>query len=88
MEKLQFENEVFVLYSPDSLKYITDNMPKVLNKSFELYKDLFDVDTFRKIQINYFDDIEQFRNFIYDLRGEKESLPTYAKGTFDRGMVN
>lgn len=88
MEKLQFENEQFILYSPDSLKYITDNMQNILTKSFEYYKILFDVDTFRKFQINYFDDIEKFRNYIYDLRGEKESLPKYAKGTFDNGMVN
>ena len=88
MEKLQFENEQFILHSPDSLKYITDNMQNILTKSFEYYKILFDVDTFRKFQINYFDDIEKFRNYIYDLRGEKESLPKYAKGTYDDGMVN
>ena len=35
-----------------------------------------------------FDDIEKFRNYIYDLRGEKESLPKYAIGTFDNGTVN
>ena len=58
MEKLQFENEQFILYSPDSLKYITDNMQNILAKSFKYYKILFDVDTFRKFQINYFDDIE------------------------------
>ena len=65
MEKLQFENEQFILYSPDSLKYITDNMQNILTKSFEYYKILFDVDTFRKFQINYFDDIEKFRNYIF-----------------------
>ena len=44
MEKLQFENEQFILYSPDSLKYITDNMQNILAKSFKYYKILFDVD--------------------------------------------
>ena len=48
MEKLQFENEQFILYSPDSLKYITDNMQNILTKSFEYYKILFDVDTLKK----------------------------------------
>ena len=88
MEKVQFENEQFVIYSPDSLKYITDKMPDVLNKSFEFYKELFGINSFRKFQINYFDDLDKFRNFIYELREEKESLPEYAKGTFDKGMVN
>lgn len=88
VEKVQFENKHFVLYSPDSLKYITDNMNDILIGSFNFYKELFDINSFRKFQINYFDDIEEFRNYIYDLRGEKESLPKYAKGTFDNGMVN
>ena len=88
MEKVQFENGQFILYSPDSLKYITDNMYEILISKFDFYKKIFDIDSFRKVQINYFDDIETFRNFIYDLRGEKDSLPKYAKGTFDNGMIN
>lgn len=88
MPKIKFENNQFVLYSPDSLNYITDNMNDILIKSFELYKKLFEIDSFRKVQINYFDDIEKFRNYIYALRGEKESLPKYAQGTFDNGMIN
>ena len=59
-----------------------------MNSSFEFYKKLFGVDNFRKIQINFFDDLGKFREFIYDLRGEKGSLPEYATGTFDQGMIN
>lgn len=88
MQKKQFENDSFVLYSPDSLNYITNDLEAILNESLELYKKLFDVDKFRKVQINYFDNREDFRNYIYELRGEKESLPKYAKGTFDNGMIN
>lgn len=88
MEKKQFENNNFVLYSPDSLNYITKDMDKILNESLELYKKIFNVKDFRKVQINYFDDINKFREYIYSLRGEKESLPEYAKGTFDNGMIN
>ena len=88
MEKKQFENDNFVLYAPDSLNYITNDMEKVLNDSLKLYKNIFNVDEFRKVQINYFDNIEDFRNYIYELRGEKDSLPEYAKGTFDNGMIN
>ena len=88
MEKKQFENDQFIIYSPDNLKYITDNMPEILTKTFKNYKKLFDIKKFRKVQINYFNDKEKFRNYIYDLRGEKESLPQYATGTFDNGMIN
>lgn len=88
MEKVQFDNECFILYSPDSLKYITDKIDNILDSSMNFYKVLFEINSFRKIQINFFDDLEGFRNFIYDLRGENESLPKYAKGTFDNGMIN
>jgi len=88
MRKKQFENDNFVLYAPDSLNYITNDMEFILNDSLKLYKNIFDVDKFRKVQINYFDNIEDFRNYIYELRGEKDSLPEYAKGTFDKGMIN
>lgn len=88
MEKQQYNNDQFVLYSPDSLKYITDNMYDILTKSFELYYSLFDIKSFRKFQINYFDDINSYRNYVYELRGEKESLPEYAQGSFDNGMIN
>lgn len=88
MQKKQFENDSFVLYSPDSLNYITNDLETILNETLELYKKIFDVDKFRKVQINYFDNIEDFRNYIYKLRGENESLPEYAKGTFDMGMIN
>lgn len=88
MEKVQFENDNFILYSPDSLNYITNDMEKILNEALKKYYSLFNIDSFRKIQINYFDDLKKFRNYIYELRGEKKSLPEYAKGTFDKGMIN
>ncbi len=68
MQKKQFENNSFVLYSPDSLNYITNDLEAILNESLELYKKIFDVDQYRKVQINYFDNIEDFRNYIYELR--------------------
>lgn len=87
MQKKQFENDNFVLYAPDSLNYITNHLETILSDSLELYKQIFGIENFRKVQINYFDNIDDFRNYIYELRGDK-SLPEYAKGTFDKGMIN
>ena len=87
MEKKQFENNNFVLYAPDSLKHVFNNLEEVLYETLEVYKGLFDVDDFRQVQIHYFDDRDEFRNYVYELRGEKESLPKYAQGTFDKGMI-
>lgn len=88
MEKVQFDCKEYILYSPDSLKYITDIMIKTLSLKIEEYKELFNIKDIEKFQINYFDDIEKFRNFIYEIRGEEKSLPMYAQGTYDKGMVN
>lgn len=88
MEKLQFECEQYKLYSPDSLKYITDNMHQMLLTKIDEFKSFFSITDCIQFQINYFDDLEKFRNFIYKLRGEKESLPKYAQGTYDLDMVN
>ena len=88
MEKKQIDNKNFVVYSPDSLKFITDGLEKILDDTIEEYKKIFDITKYRKVQINYFDDLVKFRDFIYSLRKEKESLPSYAIGTYDNGMIN
>ena len=38
MEKKQFDNENFVLYSPDSLIYITKDLEELLDNSLKLDK--------------------------------------------------
>ena len=88
MEKIQFDNDNFILYSPDTLKYVTDGMESILNNTLDLYKKIFDIDSYRKVQINLFDNQDIFREFVYEIRGEKTSLPKYASGTFDKGMIN
>lgn len=54
MEKLQYECMEYKLYSPDSLKYITDNMHDILISKIKEYKELFDIDNIEQLQINYF----------------------------------
>lgn len=88
MEKIQLDCDQYKLYSPDSLNYITDEMHHILLNSIKKYKNLFNIACYKKIQINYFDDLDKFRNFIYELRGENKSLPEYAQGTYDAGMIN
>lgn len=88
MQEKQFDNNNFVLYSPNSLNYITSDLENILEESLNRYKLLFNINEFRKVQINYFDNIDEFRNYIYKLRGEDKSLPEYAQGTFDNGMIN
>lgn len=89
MQPKQFENDNFVLYAPNSLNYITNDMEEILNNKLEQYKEIFDVDNFRKVTINYFDNLEEFRNYIIKLRnGNSDGIPDYCRGTFDKGMIN
>lgn len=58
-----------------------------LIKLAEVYN-FFNIDNYRKIQINLFDNLEKFREFVLSMREDKNSLPEYATGTYDLGMVN
>ena len=60
----------------------------MLDKKIIEYSIFFGVNIEEKINVNYFDTIEEFRKFIYEIRSERDSLPEYAKGTYDNGMVN
>ena len=81
------ENDNFIVYSSQSLREFSLNCFNNLTLDKKRILDFFGLTTFRKVTIVLYDNVETFRNFIYSLRGEKESLPKYAMGTFDRGML-
>lgn len=85
MKKIE-KNNIVINYSeilePLSLKTID-----ILNIKVEEYKKMFDINNLETIVVNYFADLEEFREFIYKLRGQKD-LPEYARGTYDKGMIN
>ena len=58
LKKEKKETEEYSLYSVDNLKYITDKMYDIFEKSISRYKKLFNIKKVRKIQINFF---RQFR---------------------------
>ena len=85
MEKAISKN--CIVNYPSSLKELSIETIQLLNEKIIEYEKIFKVKLNEPIIVNYFDDIEKFRKFIYDIRQE-ESLPEYAKGTYDEGMVN
>ena len=87
MQKTIETNLCRINYS-NSLKELADATIKLLQTKIVEYEKLFNIQIEEQIVVNYFDDLEQFRKFIYKIRGERESLPKYAKGTYDNGMVN
>ena len=78
---------VIVNYS-QLLEQLAISTLELLNNKMNEYVQLFDIEKIDLITVNYFDDLEEFRKFIYQLRGENNSLPAYARGTYDNGMIN
>ena len=72
----------------ESLQSLAKETSLLMENKILEYQSFFNIKLEEKVVINYFDDIDEFRNFIYEIRGEKESLPDYAEGTYDGGMVN
>ena len=83
-----FQNDFCVINYSESLEELIDKTLEVLNKKIKEYENIFNINIKDKIVINYFDNLEEFRQFIYDIRGNRDSLPEYAKGTYDNGMIN
>lgn len=72
----------------ESLEDLAQATISVLNEKIIEYNTFFGITIQKKIIVNYFDTVEKFREFIYKIRGEKDSLPDYARGTYDNGIVN
>ena len=87
MRKVLETNLCKINYS-ESLEDLAQATLSLLDKKIIEYSIFFGVNIEEKINVNYFDTVEEFREFIYEIRGERDSLPEYAKGTYDNGMVN
>ena len=87
MQKV-LETNLCIIYYSDSLQKLADATINLLKNKIKRYKIFFGIDLYEKIIVNYFDNIGDFRKFIYNIRGENDSLPKYAEGTYDEGMIN
>lgn len=83
---LMRETGIYKINYSESLEELINVTLELLKNKTKEYEKLFNIEI-KEIRINYFDDIEKFRNFIYEIRKEK-SLPEYATGTYDKGMIN
>lgn len=87
MRKILETNLCKINYS-DSLEDLAEATVQLLNKKIIEYRLFFESPISEQIVVNYFDTVEGFREFIHEIRGERDSLPEYARGTYDNGMVN
>ena len=68
---------IFEVNISESLEYISTHIINILFCKMEEYKKIYNVNDFRNLTINIFDDKEKFRNFIYEIR-KSNTLPEYA----------
>lgn len=86
--KKKYEDNNYVIYYPDALEKFVNDMIICIKAQINNIYTFFNVKNLRKIQVNLFDNINEFRKFVIDLRGgDEKSLPQYAKGTFDEGLA-
>ncbi len=74
MKKILETNLCKINYS-DSLENLAEATASLLNQKIEEYKLFFNFSSNEQIVVNFFDSVEEFREFIYSLRGERKSLP-------------
>lgn len=71
MQKV-LETNLCIIYYSDSLQKLADATISLLKNKIKQYKIFFGIDLYEKIIVNYFDNIGDFRKFIYNIRGEKD----------------
>lgn len=74
--KKKYEDNNYVIYYPDALEKFVNDMIICTKVQINNIYTFFNVKNLRKIQVNLFDNIDEFRKFVIDLRsGDEKSLP-------------
>lgn len=88
-KNLCIDSKNIIVYFPECFTKIANDMLKMYESQIEKIYSIFGIQDFRKVQVNLFCDRQEFRNYIIGLRdGDEASLPQWAGGTYDNGMVN
>lgn len=81
------ENGLCKINYSESLHELVDTTIILLQDKIKEYESFFDITLDEQVVVNYFDDLDEFRKFICEIR-EEDTLPLYAEGTYDGGMIN
>ena len=80
------ENNLCKINYTENLKPLAEQTILLLNKKIKEYENFFKIKLNKKVIVNYFANLDEFRN--YSLRKEQNSLPIYAEATYDEEMIN
>ena len=79
------ENNLCKINYTENLKPLAEQTILLLNKKIKEYENFFKIKLNKKVIVNYFANLNEFRN--YSLRKEQNSLTSYAEATYDEGMT-
>lgn len=79
-----YDNE-FIVKSPESLSEYNNEFINYTKQKINEYKELFDVDSFDKLEFIIFDSLEDYRNNYREKFGEEP--PSYSRGNFNGNTV-
>lgn len=82
------ENEDFVIYASNSLTSLATSALTELSNEKQRILNFFELSNYRKVQVNLYDNQENFVSFLKNIRSPRWFIPKYCKGTFDDFMIN
>ena len=78
-------DDEFIVRSPESLTEYNNEFIKYTKQKINEYKELFDVDSFDKLEFIIFDSLEDYRNNYREEFGTEP--PSYSRGNFNENTV-
>ena len=82
------ENESFVIYASDSLSQLAHDTLSELSANKQRILNFFGLTNYRKVEVNLYDNQDDFIGFLKNIRSPEWPVPDYCQGTFDDYMIN
>lgn len=82
------ENENFVIYSSDTLSELANDTLIELSNNRQRILSFFGLSDYRKVEVNLYDNQDDFIKFLKNVRPLEWLIPDYCQGTFDDYMIN
>ena len=84
--KKTFEDKEFIFEYDENLELVVLQARKMIN--YQRILGIFNLNKFRKVKVNLFDNQENFVLYLKNIRGEAAFIPQYCSGAFDKNEVN